>query len=141
MAKKIQPGLVLKVGDLWRGEGATAGWYREYGIGAVTQSSISGYVWIDGVAKPQYAGFKVHAEPVIPCQNDGVLRTDESKAAGLWKSPPGSPYCSSGCEADFYSKTSRRGKKAGSRLSGKEAREHQQRYWRLAQVYLPPEVS
>jgi hypothetical protein len=104
--------------------GATAGSFRLFVIGAVTQGNCQ-MVWTsEGIPQLQSRGFKTHSHPVDHCLNCGQLRTDE------WGWGPNSEggFCSLQCQRDFHSKNSRR------RLKGRDAREAQRFFWRYDAV-------
>jgi hypothetical protein len=104
--------------------GATAGYFRLFVIGAVTQTS-GPIVWThDGIPQLKSTGVTIHSRPVIQCLNCGKLRTDESD----WDPTGNGEFCSGGCERDYYTKNSRRG------LKGRQAREAQQPWWKYAVV-------
>jgi hypothetical protein len=127
--RRVFSGAVLSIGDSFRTKGATPGWYRDYVIGAVTITSISGMRWVTGHPELQIAGYYAQQKPVIPCLNCGTLRTDDHP---WWDPSSDLPFCSGDCERDFRSNSSRR------HVRGQAAKEKAQYWWRLGAIYCPP---
>jgi hypothetical protein len=92
--------------------GATAGYIRLFITGAVTQGNYRISWTSEGIPQLELKGVIRHRCEVIHCLNCGKLRTDESD----WAANQYGEFCSARCEADYYSKNSRRG------LKGSKAR-------------------